>query len=962
MKVQIRKYAVGAVAAGALAAVGALALPNGSADWAPVTYGLTTAPEQIVPATVTEAQPARVVSTTIDADGRPVVTVKEATDKASAIKLVEEAQQADGAVGVEMDAPVYAFGAPTGSDTYRAQQWDIPKIRTADAWQKSTGAGVVVAVIDSGVDATHPDLAGQVIGGLDATTDREGTTTDRHGHGTHVAGTVAAVTGNATGISGVAPDVKIMPVKVLGDNGSGNMSDTAQGITWAADHGAQVINMSLGGTQQVAAVSTAISYARSKGVTVVAAVGNSRQQGSPTSYPAADAGVIGVAATDSNDRIGVYSNAGNYVDVAAPGTDILSLAPGGQYKTMSGTSMASPHVAAVAALMKSYQGSLTPDQIEATLEKSAVDLGGAGFDNDFGNGRIDALAALNALTPATTAPTTPPTKAPTTAPATPPTSAPVTKTPTTPPTSAPVTKTPTSPPATGTPVKALPVITANTAGGEVVHGTATSTTFTVKAGGQVWSRKPVSVCVTETGAAQLCTDAVTDDFGAVRVDRPGKASYGVVLKAAATAANEAATSATVSWKVRAAVTVVPTGWGRAQITLTGAAGRATEIQQKVSGVWRKVGSYTPPASPAKATLTGLVPGQTYRVVIPAGTAILGATSGVSVASSIRSDRRAGTPGSRRGSRSCWSVLLRPLRLDQRDGGGDGLGTSRRRGRDDDHAPGRRGPPAHQSRRPAQIHVRLVADPGRAAGPVPGRCARIPRPLQQRLAGDIPPRRDDPHRAVLVRVLGDLGPFAESQTITQFVDGGRGAGLGRVRARLTARLGRRCRASFDGRGMPGDPRGTGDRRRLLRSGPGRRRCRLRRQRGRFGKCRLLLVHHLGDQEPGPGEHRDAPGDPGRQPSAMARRAVRVLQRRGGVQAPLGRFIVVVVLVVGHVTVPGRSSRPMLPKKGTYRAGFEASTNLSATRHRMALRSYRTTLRSYPTVLRPYRTTLRSYPSV
>ncbi|MFC4064688.1 S8 family peptidase [Actinoplanes subglobosus] len=630
MKVQLGKYAAGAVAAGALAAVGVLALPNGSAEWAPVTYGLTTAPEQIVPATVTEAQPARVVSTTLDSEGRPVVTVKEATDKASAIKLVEEAQGADNAVGVEMDAPVYALGIPTGSDTYRAQQWDFTKIRTADAWQKSTGAGVTVAVIDSGVDATHPDLAANVISGYDATTDRAGSTTDRHGHGTHVAGTIAAVTGNATGVSGFAPDVKIMPVKVLGDNGSGNMSDTAEGITWAADHGAQVINMSLGGTQKVTAVSNAITYARSKGVTVVAAVGNSRQQGSPTSYPAADAGVIGVAATDTNDRIGVYSNAGSYVDVAAPGTDILSTSPGGQYKTMSGTSMASPHVAAVAALLKSYQSSLTPDQIEATLEKSAVDLGGAGFDNDFGNGRIDALSALNALAPATTAPTTPPTKAPTTPPATtpttPPTKAPTTPpattAPTTPPTKAPTTA-PTTPPVAGAPVK----ITANTIGGEVVYGTATSTTFTVTAGGQALSRQPVSVCVTEAGAAQQCTDATTSDLGVVQVDRAGKASYQVVLKAS----NGGVTSAAVSYKVRAAVTVVPTGRGQAQITLTGAIGRATEIQQWAGNGWRRVASYTAPASPAKAALSGLMPGQTYRVVIPESTTVLGATSGEFVA-------------------------------------------------------------------------------------------------------------------------------------------------------------------------------------------------------------------------------------------------------------------------------------------------------------------------------------------
>ncbi|MEU4163752.1 S8 family peptidase [Actinoplanes sp. NPDC026670] len=611
--VQIRKFAFGAVAAGALAAVGALALPGGSADWAPVSYGLTAAPERIVPATVTEAQPARIVSTTIDEDGRPVVTVKEATDKASAIKLVEAAQNADGAVGVEMDAKVYALGAPSGTDTYRAKQWDIPKIHTTEAWQKSTGAGVVVAVIDSGVDGTHPDLAANMVSGFDATTDQAGATTDRHGHGTHVAGTIAAVTGNATGVSGVAPDVKIMPVKVLGDDGSGNMSDTAEGITWAVDHGAQVINMSLGGTQQVAAVSNAIKYARSKGVTVVAAVGNSREQGSPTSYPAADAGVIGVAATDSNDRVGVYSNAGNYVDVAAPGTDILSLAPNGQYKTMSGTSMASPHVAALAALLKSYQSSLTPDQIEATLEKSAVDLGPAGFDNDFGNGRVDALAALNLLTPATKAPTTPPaTKAPTTPPAT--------KAPTTPPT-----KAPTTPPVTTAPVKGAPVITADTTGGNVIYGTTTVTTFTVKSGEQAWSRKAVSVCVTETGAARQCTETSTDDLGQVRVDRSAKASYQVVVKA------DTVTSAPVGYQVRAAVTVAKAGFGQVQVTLTGAIGRPAEIQQKINGAWRAVGAYTAPNSPAKAMITRLMPGQTYRVVVADSAAILGATSSEFVA-------------------------------------------------------------------------------------------------------------------------------------------------------------------------------------------------------------------------------------------------------------------------------------------------------------------------------------------
>jgi serine protease len=633
-KVEIRKFAFGAVAAGALAAVGVFALPSGSADWAPVSYGLTTSPERMVPATVSEEAPARVVSTTLDSDGRPVVTVKEATDKASAIKLVEDAQSAENAVGVEMDAKVYAIGVPTGSDPSRSQQWSLDKIRTAEAWQRSTGAGVKVAVIDSGVDATHPDLQGNVLSGFDAITDRAGSTTDRHGHGTHVAGTIAAVTGNNVGVTAVAPDVKILPVKVLSDSGSGNMSDTAEGIVWAADNGAQVINMSLGSTTKVAAVSNAISYARSKGVTVIAAVGNDREKGSPTSYPAADAGVIGVAATDSGDRIGHYSTAGSYVDVAAPGTNILSTYPGGQYKTMMGTSMATPHVAAVAALLKGYQSSLTPDQIETALEKSAVDLGQAGFDNDFGNGRIDAVAALNAVAPApttppTTTPTTPPTKAPTTSPTTAPTTVP-----TTPPTTAP-TKVPTTAPTTSAPVttppatpgtKVKPVITVNSASAEVTYGTTVSTAFTVTAGGQAWARKPVQVCVAEGGAGFSCIGTTTSDAGTVRVNRVAKAYFRVVVTATATPASEAVTSSPVGYRVWATATLTKNSFGQVQATLVGANGRAAEIQQLVNGAWRAVGAYTAPVSPMKVTLSGLRPGQTYRVVVPDSATVMGVTS------------------------------------------------------------------------------------------------------------------------------------------------------------------------------------------------------------------------------------------------------------------------------------------------------------------------------------------------
>ncbi|BEL03555.1 hypothetical protein Q0Z83_017460 [Actinoplanes sichuanensis] len=461
MKVQIRRYVIAAAAAGAFTAIGAVALPTGSAGWEPVTYGLTATPDQLLPATVSADRPARVVTTTVGRDGRPVVTVKEATDKPSAARLVQDAQHTDDAVSVEVDAPMYAYEAPTGTDPNRAQQWSLTKLKADDAWKKSTGTGVTVAVIDSGVDSRHPDLAANVLSGYDATTDTAGPTTDAHGHGTHVAGTIAAVTGNGVGVAGMAPNVKILPVKVLGANGSGNMSDAAEGIIWATDHGAQILNMSLGSTQKVTAVTNAINYARSKGVTVIAAMGNSRTSGSPTSYPAADTGVIGVAATDANDRIATYSTAGTYADVAAPGTNILSTYPTsrGGYKTMSGTSMASPHVAAVAALLKSVDPALTPDQIETTLEKTATDLGTPGFDKDFGNGLINPVAALAAIaptTPVTKAPTTPVTKAPTTAPVTKapttaptkaPTTAPTTKAPTT----APVTKAPTTAPTTSAP-------------------------------------------------------------------------------------------------------------------------------------------------------------------------------------------------------------------------------------------------------------------------------------------------------------------------------------------------------------------------------------------------------------------------------------------------------------------------------------------------------------------------------
>src|SRR5919107_4804097 len=338
MSRHLRRSAVGAMAAGIVAAALSVPFPGDTDTWMPVTRGLSETPEEILPTTVSAARPVSVVSTVLDEDGRPVVTTRTATDRASAESLVRAGQTAPNAVAVELDAEIHTMGVPTGSDPYRSSQWDLAKIQAPAAWQKSTGADVVVAVIDSGVDASHPDLAGQVLPGVDLVAGTSGVSTDPNGHGTHVAGTIAALTGNEVGVSGFAPDAKILPIRTQNANGSGLMSTIATGITYAADHGADVINMSLGGGAQLSAVTNAVAYARSKGVVVVASAGNSRYYGSPISYPAADPGVIAVASTDSADHYSSFSNQGTYVDVAAPGSSILSTYPvsQGSYGSMSG--------------------------------------------------------------------------------------------------------------------------------------------------------------------------------------------------------------------------------------------------------------------------------------------------------------------------------------------------------------------------------------------------------------------------------------------------------------------------------------------------------------------------------------------------------------------------------------------------------------------------------------------------
>ena len=310
----------------------------------------------------------------------------------------------------------------TPDDTYyAAYQWNLPQIRAPYAWAVSTSSSdVIVAVLDTGVDLAHPDLQGNLVAGYDFVHDNADPSDD-HGHGTHVAGIVAARTNNGVGVAGVSWAGRIMPVKVMDWRGQGTYAQLAEGITWATDHGAQIINLSLGGETDSATLQNAVNYAYNKGCLIVAAVGNCGDdndsypneycsQLDPIFYPAAYDHVVGVGASGDQDEQADYSNSGYYVDAVAPGGNptnswdpnpnhwILSTywrgAGYGDYLQVAGTSQAAPHAAGLAALIWSASPSLSNDQVEQIIEETAVDLGIPGRDDAFGHGRIDAYGAL----------------------------------------------------------------------------------------------------------------------------------------------------------------------------------------------------------------------------------------------------------------------------------------------------------------------------------------------------------------------------------------------------------------------------------------------------------------------------------------------------------------------------------------------------------------------------------------
>ncbi|HVZ71456.1 MAG TPA: S8 family peptidase, partial [Polyangia bacterium] len=298
----------------------------------------------------------------------------------------------------------------TPNDPCFRYQWHLSKLGLPDAWKLAAGKGVVVAVIDTGVTKVADLAQTKFVPGYNFVRNNTNADDD-HGHGTHVAGTIAQSTNNKLGVAGVAPEAAIMPLKVLSASGSGSVGAIAQAIRWAADHGANVINMSLGGPRGVGTMESAVKYARDKGVVVVAAAGNDGR--GRVGFPAAYPGVFAVAATQFDDSTTFYSNWGPEIDIAAPGGNVrvdqngdgqpdgvlqhtvMDAQPG--YRWFMGTSMATPHVAGVAALVMSA-GVRTPDAVEQllmeTARRPAGGHAGARVDDRYGAGVVDAGAAL----------------------------------------------------------------------------------------------------------------------------------------------------------------------------------------------------------------------------------------------------------------------------------------------------------------------------------------------------------------------------------------------------------------------------------------------------------------------------------------------------------------------------------------------------------------------------------------
>ncbi|MFE5952972.1 type VII secretion-associated serine protease mycosin [Streptomyces massasporeus] len=317
------------------------------------------------------------------------------------------------ALGVLLTAGLVLLPAATAhADGIRAQQWALDAMHTEQAWQTTKGRGITVAVLDTGVEADHPDLAGNVLPGKDLV--RFGAEPGDRAwarHGTAMAGIIAGHghgPGDADGVLGIAPEAKILPVRVILEDGDPSRAKArstrgnalAEGIRWAADHGADVINLSLGDDSASAhpepSEDQAVQYALKKGVVVVASAGNGGEKGDHISYPAAYPGVIAATAVDRAGTRASFSTRRWYATVSAPGVDVVIADPDHKYYEGWGTSAAAAFVSGAAALVKAAHPGLAPAQIKSLLEDTARNAPSGGRDDSRGFGFVDPAAAIEA--------------------------------------------------------------------------------------------------------------------------------------------------------------------------------------------------------------------------------------------------------------------------------------------------------------------------------------------------------------------------------------------------------------------------------------------------------------------------------------------------------------------------------------------------------------------------------------
>src|ERR1051326_1226933 len=301
----------------------------------------------------------------------------------------------------ELDRVVTPEDVTPNDPWFGSWEWYLTKIGAPTAWTTTTGRKeIVIAILDTGIDGTHPDLQSKLVPGWNIYNNNSDTS-DVYGHGTVVAGTAAAASNNAQGVASVAWDCPLMPIRISALDGTATYSAMASGLTWAADHGARVANLSYKTTGS-ATVASAASYFQNKGGVVVSAAGNQAVFDSSADTPS----ILTVSATDANDVLATWSNTGNNIDLAAPGS-VFTTYKGGTYGSTAGTSVASPIVAGAAALVLSANPSLSGSQVQQILKQAADDLGPAGWDSSYGWGRVNvgrAVSMASGVTPDIAAP------------------------------------------------------------------------------------------------------------------------------------------------------------------------------------------------------------------------------------------------------------------------------------------------------------------------------------------------------------------------------------------------------------------------------------------------------------------------------------------------------------------------------------------------------------------------------